>query len=259
LFNVFMAQRSFPGIHKFHTGIKTVALQNVFSALLLSQDACSLYVVGKVFAEYGVELKTVMTAQDLEEQIRRCRVDLAVVDYDIPGGAQVTCLDLATHWSGVTIVLRGRQSIMMLDKRVHVIVPKPLTLDLMSRSVKALYGAMAKHKLLTYRHPVSLNLLFASLQYHGVQRPVEHATVLNLSQTGLCFSAPFSLPRGAMVNANLPLPESRDSVNISGTVVWSDTSGRAGVQFQHLSRFERRKLKENLDARFPWHLLARPA
>lgn len=254
-----MAPRSFPGIHKVHTGFKTVSLQSVFSALLLSQDACSLYVAAKVFAEYGVELKKAITAQDLEEQMHRRRVDLVVVDYDLSGAGQVACLEPSTRWRGVSIVLRGRQSIMMLDKRVHLIVPKPLTLDLMSRSVKALYGAMARHKLLTYRHPVSLNLLYASLQYHGVQRPVEHATVLNLSQTGLCFSAPFSLPRGAMVNANVPLPESRDSVNISGTVVWSDTSGRAGVQFQHLSRFERRKLKETLDARFPWQLLAPPA
>jgi len=253
-----MAPLSFPGIHKSHTGYKNVALQNIFSALLLSKDACSLYVAGKVFEEYGVELKTAISAQELEEQMRRRRVDMALVDFDLPEGGQVACLDLSTRWRGVTIVLRGRQNIMMLDKRVHLVVPKPLTVDLMSRSVKALYSTMATRKLLTYRHPVTLKLLYPSLLYHGVQRPVERATVLNLSQTGLCFSAPVSLPPGAIVNANLPLPESKESVNISGTVVWSDASGRAGVQFQHLSLFERRKLREHLNPRFPWPLLALP-
>jgi len=253
-----MAPLSFPGIHNSHAGFKNVALHNIFSALLLSRDACSLYVAGKVFEEYGVELKTAMNAQELEEQMHRRRIDLAVVDYDFPEAGRVACLELSTRWNGFAIVLRGRQSVLMRGKRVHLIVPKPLSVDLMSRGVKALYTTMARHKLLTYRHPVTLKLLYPSLQYHGVQRPVERATVLNLSQTGLCFTAPFSLPPGAIVSANLPLPESKESVNISGTIIWSDASGRAGIQFRQLSQFERKKLQEHLNSRLPWRFLAPP-
>ena len=232
---------------------------NAFSALLLARDGCSLYVVRRVLEAYGVELTTVTTPQEMDDQLHRSRVDLAVVDYDLPAAGQVACLDLCTRWNGFVIGLRGGQNVMMREKRVHVVVPKPLTVDLMSRGMKALYATMARHKLLTYRHPVALKLLSPSLVHHGVQRPVERATVLNLSQTGLCFAAPSSLPPGAIVNANLPLPESRISLSISGTIVWSDPSGRAGMQFRQLPVFERKKLEDHLNSRLPWRLLASSA
>jgi PilZ domain-containing protein len=249
-----MAPLSFPRIHSLHKERKNVALKNVFSALLLSKDGCSLYVAGKVFGEYGVELNTALSAREFEEKIRSRRLDLAVVDGDDPEAGRVTCLGPSSRWNGISILLRGNRRMTVDGQRIHLIVPKPLRADLFSRGIKAVYSAMARHRLLTYRHPVTLRLLYARLLHHGKQRPVERATVLNLSQTGLCVSAPFSLPKGALVSANLPLPESADSVNISGTIMWSDASGRAGVQFHQLSTFERRKLEETLNRRLPWRL-----
>jgi CheY-like chemotaxis protein len=240
-------------------GYNNVPLHNAFSSLLLAKDGCALYVVRKVFEAYGVELATVTTARELDEQLRRNRVDLVVVDYDVPGAGQVACLDPSIRWNGFVIALHGAQSMTMRGKRIHLVVPKPLTVDLMSRGMKALYTTMARHKLLTYRHPVTLKMLFPSMVYHGVQRPVERATVVNLSQTGLCFAAASTLPPGAIVSANLPLPESRISVNISGTIMWSDASGRAGLQFGQLSTFERKKLQDHLNSQLPWRLLATPA
>jgi PilZ domain-containing protein len=255
-----MGPLSFPGIHNFHKDAKNVALaknaalKNLFSALLFANDEYSFSVAGRILAEYGMGLDRVRSVRELQEKISRGRFDLAIVDADDPDILRVSCFGPASRWRGVSIALRGTRSIPLEHLRVHLLLPKPLTSDLVTRGLKAVYSTMARQKLLTFRHPVALQPLYANLLYHGRQRTLERATVLNLSQTGLCLSAPFSLPAGAIVRANLPLPESMESVNISGTVVWSDDSGRAGLEFHQLSTFERRKLEEHLKSRLPWRL-----
>ncbi|HET7873045.1 MAG TPA: PilZ domain-containing protein [Terriglobales bacterium] len=249
-----MPPLSFPGIHRLHKDEMNVALKNVFSALLLVKDEYSYSVAGKVLAEYGLEVNRVRSARELEDKIHGGRFDLLLVDAEVPDVLRASCFEPASRWKGVSIALRETRNSLLEHRRIHIILPRPLTAGVLSRGLRAAYSAMAMQKLLTFRHPVSLQPLYANLMHQGRQRTLERATVLNLSQTGLCLSAPFSLPAGAIVRANLPLPESNESVNISGTVIWSDDTGRAGLEFHQLSTFERRKLQEHLNARMPWRL-----
>jgi len=254
LFNIFMGPLSLPGIHTDHKDTKNVALKNAFSALLLVKDEYSHSLAGKVFQEFSLELKRARSPRELEEKVNAGRYDLLLVDADDPEVLELPCLGPASRWKGIAIGLSGKGKTVIENRRIHLVLPKPLTSDLLTRGVKAVYSMMVREKLLTFRYPVVLQPLHASLMYNGKQRTLERATVVNLSQTGLCLAAPFSLPEGALVRANLPLPESNESVNISGTVVWSDASGRAGIEFRQLSTFERRKLQEHLNTRVPWQL-----
>jgi hypothetical protein len=53
---------------------------------------------------------------------------------------------------------------------------------------------------------------------------------------------------------NLVLPESSYSLHASGMVVWSHTSGRAGVAFERSACPEMKKLQERLNAWLPREL-----
>ncbi len=252
-----MAPLSFPGFLQSHISRKEVlpvALKNVFSALLLSHDASSLYVARKVFEQYGIDVSTAQSGIELDELVRRRRYDLAVIDNEAFGAGNVGCLDPESKWSGISLVLRGKSGVEIQGKRVHLVVSKPLTPGVLAMGVKAAYTTMARNRLATYRHPVTLKLLYARLLQHGMQRPMDRATVLNVSQTGLCLSTSEVLPPGALVIGNLPMPESHESVNISGTIVWSHPSGRTGLRFQRLSPFEQKKLQEHLNPRLPWRV-----
>lgn len=252
-----MTPLGFPVIHNTHTLHKefsNVALKNVFSALLLSHDKGSLAVARKVLEQYGIDPTMVSSPAELDDLIRGRRYDLAVIDSDFPGAATVGCLDVASRWNGISVVLRGRNGVQVRGRRIHLLVPKPFSSEILSRGIKAAYTTMAKKRLATYRHPVTLKLLFGRLLQDGLQRPVERATVVNLSHTGLCLSTPELLPAGALVIGNLPLPESDQSVNIAGTVIWSDTTGKTGLKFQRLSNFEQKKLHHHLDPRLPWRV-----
>lgn len=252
-----MAPLSFPNFHQSHISRKEVppvALKNVFSALLLSHDASSLYVAKKVFEQFGIDVSTARSGIELDELVARRRYDLVVLDTEAFGAGNVACLEPETRWSGISLLLKGKSGVETRGKRVHLVVPKPLTPGVLARGIKAAYTSMAKNRLATYRHPVTLKLLYARLLQHGMQRPMDRTTVLNVSQTGLCLSTSEVLPPGALVIGNLPLPESNESVNISGTIVWSHPSGRTGLKFQRLSPFEQKKLQEHLNPRLPWRV-----
>jgi hypothetical protein len=247
-----MYSLGYSGTHAFGLG-RNIALKNVFSALLLSTDTSSLPVLKKVLEEYGVTTQPIQSVSDLGQMLRRQRFDIAVLDNDLAKSADQGC-ELPPRWTGLAVVLHGRGSLAFDRRRIHLLVPKPVTSDLLSRGLKALYTTMARHRLATYRHPVGVKLSYARLLYHGVPQPMDRATVVNISQTGLCLSAPKTLPAGTVVSASVPLPDSKEPVNISGTVVWSDPSGLSGVKFHRLPGFEQKKLQEHLTPRLPWRL-----
>jgi hypothetical protein len=249
-----MARLSLSGVPDPGTGCENVALKNAFSALLLLKDGYSLSIVKKVFEEYGVELNAALNGPELAQRLRHNRFDLAVVDNDLLTAHWPLPVDLPTRWNGIALVLRGKEQLALQDRRVNLVIPKPITADLLSRSIKAVYTTMARRRIANYRHPVMLRLLYVRLLDHGMPRPLDRAMVLNLSQTGLCLSASQNLHPGAVVSAKIPLPDSKESLDISGTVMWSDLSGRTGLQFHRLSEFERKKLEDHLNSRLPWKL-----
>jgi hypothetical protein len=242
----------YSGTHAFSSG-RHMALKNVFSALLLSTDAGSISVLKKVLGDYGVTTQPAKSISELSQMLRRQRFDIAVLDNDLALSSDHSC-ELPSRWNGLAIALRGRGTIAFDRRRIHLIIPKPLTADLLSRGLKALYTTMARQRLANYRHPVGVKLSYARLLYHGMPQPMDRATVVNISQTGLCLSAPKTLPAGSVVSASVPLPDSKEPVNISGTVVWSDPSGLSGIKFHRLPGFEQKKLQDHLNPRLPWRL-----
>lgn len=233
----------------------SLSLRNFFSALLLSRDPLPLDALKKSFDEYGVEIRTVRTAEEANQLIRGSRFDLAICDYDVPGAPQMSCLDSFTKWGGITmVVLRDAMIRETKGKRIHFTVHKPMTADLLARGLKAAYSSMAKHRFATYRHTLALRPLSGTLVHHGAQSSLDQSAVVNISQTGLCLEAPAKLPPGAVVNVTFALPESDRRVHVVGTIVWSDTSGKTGVRFHRLPSSEQKVLQERLRARFPHDL-----
>jgi CheY-like chemotaxis protein len=232
-----------------------MASKNIFSALFLAKEGFAFESTRKIFEEFGIELRQAHSAAELDEWVRRRRVDLVVCDYDVPGVEQLECLQANTRWRGIAmLIVRGGQVREIRGKRVHFTVAKPFTADVLARSVRAAYTTMAKQRFTAYRHPLVLKPLAGTLHYRGWHRALAHTSIANLSQTGLCLAGPEPLPQGAVINLNFILPESDDLVHVMGTVIWSDASGKSGVRFNRLPAQEERRLQERLKARFPWNV-----
>jgi hypothetical protein len=120
---------------------------------------------------------------------------------------------------------------------------------------------MAQQRIAGYRHALPVKLVSGTLAHRGWQRTLQQVSVLNVSQTGLCLNASEPLPHGAAISMKLMLPESSSALHATGNVVWSHTSGRAGIVFDRSLGPEMKKLQERLKGWIPRELeiLARTA
>lgn len=228
---------------------------NLFSALLYMVEQQSAGQISRVLADYGVAVHTVSSVPDADQIMRSNRLDLVVCDLDVPGANQLACLKPSTAWRGMAIGLMPRtRADHALNRRIHLRVAKPFTVDMLARGLRAAYTNMVQRRISTYRHTVPARVISGTLIHRGGQRTLQHANVLNLSQTGLCLNAAEPLPYGASLTMSLVLPEISYSTHTSGNVVWSHSTGRTGVAFDHADCPEMKRLRERLNDWLPREL-----
>lgn len=228
---------------------------NVFSALLLLPDEASLSMARRVMESFGISVFAASSVLEAERILHKTRLDLAICDFDMPCVTDLSLLQASSRWRGVSI---GLMPTARLDhashKRIQIRVQKPVSIDMLVRSLKASYTNMAHQRIAGYRHILPVRLVSGTLAHRGWQRTLQQVTVLNVSQTGLCLNASEPLPHGAVISMNLVLPESTSALHASGNVVWSHTSGRAGIIFDRAAGPEMRKLQERLNSWLPREL-----
>ena len=235
---------------------------NVFSALLLLPDEASLSMARRVMESFGISVFAASSVLEAERILHKTRLDLAVCDFEMPCANDLSLLQASSSWRGLSI---GLMPMARLDqsshKRIHIRIQKPVSVDMLVRSLKASYTNMAQQRIAAYRHTLPVKLVSGTLAHRGWQRTLQQVTVLNVSQTGLCLNAAEPLPHGASVKMSLMLPEMPATLHASGNVVWSHISGRAGVAFARSDCPEMKKLQERLKNWLPRELemLARTA
>lgn len=228
---------------------------NVFSALLLVPDEALLSMVTRVIESFGISVFTASSIPEAERILHHTRLDLAICDFEIPSVADLSLLQPSSRWRGLSIGLMPTARLAQAShKRIQIRIPKPVSVDMLVRSLKASYTNMAQHRIAAYRHTMPVKLVSGTLAHRGWQRSLQQVSVLNLSQTGLCLNAPEPLPHGAAISMNLVLPESASALHASGNVVWSHTSGRAGIAFDRQAGPEMKKLQERLNTWLPREL-----
>ena len=228
---------------------------NVFSALLLLPDEGSLNMARRVMESFGISVFAASSVLDAERILLNSRLDLAICDFEVPCAADLSVLQASSRWRGLSI---GLMPTARLDhsshKRIQIRLPKPVSVDMLVRSLKASYTNMAQQRIAAYRHTLPVKLVSGTLAHRGWQRTLQQVNVLNVSQTGLCLNAAEPLPHGAAIRMNLMLPETPSSLHASGQVVWSHSSGRAGVVFDRAPGPEMKKLQERLKNWLPREL-----
>ena len=228
---------------------------NIFSALLLIPDEATLSMARRVMESFGINVFAASSVLDAERILNNTRLDLAVCDFEMPFAADLSVLQPSSRWRGLSI---GLMPTARLDnssqKRVQIRIPKPVSVDMLVRSLKASYTKMAQQRIAAYRHTLPVKMVSGTLAHRGWQRTLQQVSVLNMSETGLCLNAAEPLPHGASIRMNLMLPETPSSLHASGHVVWSHSSGRAGVAFDGATGPEMRKLQEQLKMWLPREL-----
>ncbi|HLY99493.1 MAG TPA: PilZ domain-containing protein [Candidatus Angelobacter sp.] len=221
------------------------------SALLVSDDARVISVASKIFDEYGFEVSAVSTTRAATELIRSGSYDLGIYDNDIPGVFELTGKKPGSNPRVIFAMVRRPIENNIAGRRVHFIVQKPFNADFFLRSLKAAYGVMLREKRAAFRQEVSIPASSAKLAEGDKQKSLSSVSIVNLSKTGLGMMAGRMLPLGATMQLSFPMPETNESMNVSGTVIWACDNGRAGIRFNHIPASEQKKLNDWIESKLP--------
>ena len=230
-----------------------------FSALLLSGDPAAVTTTEKILEENGVSVKRAESATAAEQLIKTAKFDLGILDHDLPGA-----LNLAASRSTfanprmIFALLRANQVKEVQGKRVHFVMQKPFTTDLFARSLRAASGPMLRDRRLAFRHVVKIAPATSLLLQEDSKQQLHSVNILDLSQAGMCIQTMEILNQGASVQIDFPLPETRELIHVTGTVMWTRASGRTGVKFAHVPPEELKALITWLDSKLPYDLESIP-
>ena len=228
-------------------------------ALLLSADPGPLAITQKVLEAHGVIVKISGSIAAANQLIRTTKFDLGVYDNDLPGA-----LDLAGGGPAVANpkmifgLMRNSTLHSAAGKRVHFVVQKPFSAELFARSLRAAYGTIIRDRRISFRHPVQIKPQSAVLVQEKGNQPLHEATILDLSQTGLCIQTLEILPQSATLELEFQLPDSKEMIHMTGSVMWTRASGRTGIKFSRISPAEQKTLTAWLDSLLPYKIDAIP-
>ncbi len=222
------------------------------SVLLLSTDAAVLGMTNKIFDDYGFSVSAAKSAPEADALIKRTSFDLAVFDNDVPGAFNLAPQKISGSTPRVVFAMVNRaQNRDMQGKRVHFVVQKPFSADLFLKSLRAAYGVMLREKRAAHRQEVDRPASSTTLVHEGSQRSLPRVTILNVSKTGIGLDAREMLPQDSTIQLSFQLPETDETVQVSGKIIWTCQNGKAGVRFTHLLPADQKTLHTWIDSKLP--------
>lgn len=98
----------------------------------------------------------------------------------------------------------------------------------------------------SFRYTTNISVLAALLE-NGGDRRLPNTVLKNISSTGAGLVSSVMLPIGETVSLHFYLPESGLPFRATATVVWSDSAGHCGVEFQQVSESHLQRLQTWLE------------
>ncbi|MGA8490009.1 MAG: PilZ domain-containing protein [Terriglobales bacterium] len=217
------------------------------NALLVSQDAPSLRVLGALLDVLQIEHQTCQSSGEAVELLVRGHYSALVLDFDLPGAGQVARMARMASADRRPVVF-GMVSAFTpvggtFPSVVNFVLYKPLAYEQVARALHAGQRFMKPNPRHAQRHPLE------ALVYLRFGAKALPAIVLDLSEQGLALQALEPLPPVEHVPLRFVLPGTSHVIEAMGKVIWTDDDGRAGMFFLRLTSASRAHLKNWLAKR----------
>jgi CheY-like chemotaxis protein len=217
------------------------------SVLLMCRNQPSLRILANAFHGIGVDSEVRLSAPDTMEWLVKGRYSALVLDFDLPGAAQVAGMVriLSSDRRPVIFTMIGALTPVggAFQAGANFVLYKPLEAEQVTRSLRAARGFLNSDR---RRSPRQALQGLVHLQLGGGEIP---AIMEDLSEQGLALQAPERLPQGEEVSLRFVLPGTSNSVEGTGQIIWSNDEGRAGMFFSRLTLASRKYLKDWLNQR----------
>jgi CheY-like chemotaxis protein len=217
------------------------------NALLMCHNPHSLQILEAAFCGTKVEPTVCSTTSQAIEALIPTRYSALVLDFDIPGAAEVARLAATEQLQPkpVLFALIGPLTPVgsAFQAGANFALYKPLDPEQVMHSVRAGRGFMRQERRKAARQ---------GLQTLAHVKPNENwmpALLLNVSEQGVLLQAPFPISSANRLPLRFQLPGTTCLIETSGSVIWSDRHGKAGMFFTRLSPASKKALQVWLEKR----------
>jgi|SRR5450432_537813 DNA-binding response OmpR family regulator len=229
-----------------------------FSALVICNDPSMVGMAYKALEEQGMAVKVAQTATAADLLLQKNEFDLALFDSDVAGATQLASDDKSNFPKMVFAMVQRAKAVEMYGQRVHFIVQKPFTADLLSRSLRAAFGVMLRGRRASFRHNVDIAVTNCMAIKDQETRNLSSAVVVDISETGLCLQTREVLQQGTLVQLTIPSSDVKDAIEAQGIVVWNQSTGKSGIKFARMATAEKQKLSSWLESMMPYDMELQP-
>jgi len=208
-------------------------VQDGTSNIILSSEACS-------------------DASSCLAAISQRKFEIVFIDFALEHEAELAVEHLRNTPSTQNAVLIGIVSNAQHARRafatgVTFLVQEPLSTTNLQKVMGAAYGLVLRERRRYFRCYVE-----APLTASRGSEPVWRGRLTNISENGVCITAPFHLPPGENMNIRTRIPATQIKLSAECEVLWSDKANRAGLRFIGIPDTEREELQhwltDQLDA-----------
>ncbi|HKR86024.1 MAG TPA: PilZ domain-containing protein [Terriglobales bacterium] len=217
-------------------------------ALLLTQEETTVASFKTVCSELGIGAEAIPSMNEIASRLAERKYAAVVVDFDNPDAAQrylPSLRESRMNKSAVVIAVatNTKNLVRALDCRAHFVLRRPLALVEVRRTLRASYDLMIANHRRQFRCSIVLPARVRMLRSGAAFE----CSTLNISSNGIAVHGSMRMKQFDSVDLDIVLPDGF-VVLASGIVVWEDTQGKYGINFQVRTPEIRQKLDSWLSA-----------
>lgn len=220
------------------------------TSLLVCADAKAVQVLSRVLREMGIRAEHCGDPQQAIGRLQNERFDALLVDCENETAAKqivAAAKSSAANRNSLVIAIAdtGNNVRAIFAEGVSFVLYKPLSLDRVSNSLRAARSLLPNERRRKPRVP-----LFGPVSItYGTSENVP-ANLVDVSEKGVAIRSERALAPSCKVYFEFRLPDHRSSVRLAGEVVWTDFTGKVGLQFAKVPKSSQQLLdawlRENL-------------
>jgi DNA-binding response OmpR family regulator len=212
-------------------------------ALLVCREDSVSRELATLLGELGISFQQCRDSEAARAALRLRRFDPVILDCDAAESTELLAAirddSTPSHDSIVLALASEAMGLKDLFRRgANLIVRKPISMEDAQRTLRAARGLVLRMRRHFSRQPV------ASLIYVEMEGLKSAPLMLDLSEGGMSVQADLRLQPKQLLRMNFSLPDSDAPLQATGEVVWTDPSGRSGIQFVRLPDPARQQLRQ---------------
>jgi plasmid stabilization system protein ParE len=217
-------------------------------ALLLTNEETTVANFKAVCSELGIVAEPIPSMNEIASRLDERKYSAVVVDFDNPDAAQRYLRNLQESRMNksaviVAVATNAKNLERALDCRAHFVLRRPLAMVEVRRTLRASYDFMLANHRRQFRCSIVLPVRVRMLRSGAAFE----CSTTNISSNGIAVHGSMRMKQFDSVDLDIVLPDGF-VVLASGIVVWEDTQGKYGINFQVRTPEIREKLDTWLSA-----------